>query len=983
VAAVNGHSGAAPYGRWVTLPRFLSVALIVIFAICLCGHALAAPLLRLQSATFDPTIPPHDVANGQTASPSIYKVVQCSGPVLAEWRKELESSGADILGYLPDFAYLAKLDPHAESAVRHLDFVRWVGPYLPEYKVSPRLARKPNDHTLKMTLLLFPEQDLGTARAHILATGVRITGEATSGFSPAFRIEATPAVASSIARIEAVQYIEEYVEPKLHNNVARGIMDVQPLWTDPTLALYGNGQIIAVCDTGLDTGNLSSISADFAGRVLSTYDLGRKRRWDDADGHGTHVCGSVLGNGSLSGSNALTHSYSSSFAGVAPEARLVIQSVLDNSGGLRGIPTDLNTLFQPAYNDGARVHTNSWGSAVAGAYTTDSRNVDLFSWNNKQMVIVFSAGNEGVDLLSPYGQVDPDSIGSPATAKNCITVGATESLRTSGTQGTYGNYWPSDFPQAPISNDQVSNNANGMVAFSSRGPCDDGRIKPDLCAPGTNIISCQSHDSGAGSLWGVYDSNYAYSGGTSMSAPLVAGSAALVRQYFLSRLGYSSVSAAMVKAALINGATDLTPGQYGTGSTQEVTRRPDNSQGWGLIDLKNSLAPGVGTLDFRDISTGLSTGQSVTYNYTAHSGDSIRFTLVYTDYPALAGSGVKLVNDLDLEVTAPNGSRIYPNGLTGRDDRNGVEDVDIPNGVNGSYTVRIYAYNVPSGPQPFALVARVVGQAISPAPTVTSITPNTGLNTGSVGISNLAGTGFLAGAVVKLSKSGQPDIIATGVTVVSGAQITCTFNLAGKALGPWNVVVTNPDAQSGSLADGFSITDGVPPTITSVVVNPPMAAAQDAVQVAVNVTDNVGVTAVTANGAALSYAGGNSWAGSISADSAQGLHTVTVIARDAANNTATDSSQSYKTVRAVAISSRCLADITNAVAGDYLFMACGRVTRIDADTFDLNDGFGPIRVAASSHGLQTNDFVCARGSWQMTGSPYVLNCSNAHIVKLN
>ena len=88
---------------------------------------------------------------------------------------------------------------------------------------------------------------------------------------------------------------------------------------------------------------------------------------------------------------------------------------------------------------------------------------------------------------------------------------------------------------------------------------------------------------------------------------------------------------------------------------------------------------------------------------------------------------------------------------------------------------------------------------------MTSITPNSGLNNSPVSITNLAGTGFLAGATVKLTRTGETDISGTTVSVVSPTQITCTFDLTGKVVGAWNVVVTNPDNQSGTLANGFTI----------------------------------------------------------------------------------------------------------------------------------------------------------------------------------
>jgi len=107
--------------------------------------------------------------------------------------------------------------------------------------------------------------------------------------------------------------------------------------------------------------------------------------------------------------------------------------------------------------------------------------------------------------------------------------------------------------------------------------------------------------------------------------------------------------------------------------------------------------------------------------------------------------------------------------------------------------------------------------AVTPvlAPVVTSIVPNSALNTGTVNITNLGGANFAAGASVKLSKSGQPDINATNVAVVSAVKITCTLDLTGAAGGAWDVTVTNPDGRSGTLPSAFTVTFAAP-TVSSI-----------------------------------------------------------------------------------------------------------------------------------------------------------------------
>jgi len=98
-------------------------------------------------------------------------------------------------------------------------------------------------------------------------------------------------------------------------------------------------------------------------------------------------------------------------------------------------------------------------------------------------------------------------------------VGASESERSSGGyQDRYSVLWPGEYPAEPIASDYPSNNRNGMAAFSSRGPTQDGRFGPVIVSPGTNIVSARSQANGAGNGWGVYNDYYAYDGGTSMAA---------------------------------------------------------------------------------------------------------------------------------------------------------------------------------------------------------------------------------------------------------------------------------------------------------------------------------------------------------------------------------------------------------------------------------------------------------------------------------
>ena len=639
-------------------------------------------------------------------------LVQFDGVIQAEWRAALEAAGARIKGYMPENGFLFRAAPEDIPAIAALEHVTWVGEFLPEYKraaqVRARLAKvksgAESDAARAHRVLLFSEDDLRAVAARMEA----LTGRAVAvAAGELIQADLTTAQIEEVTRWGEVQWVEVYTRPRLWNNVAVGtnMMDVGRAWSD--LGLTGAGQTVAVCDTGLDTGNTNTIHQDFTGRVmgfgwkdgvyLSSYS------WADENSHGTHVAGSVLGSGAMS---------AGLYRGAAYEADLIVQGTQTD---LNGIPSTLATLFRQAFMNGARIHSDSWGyEDTSGDYIAQSLAVDQFVWSNKTFLIVIAAGNEGVDANSD-GVIDWGSVGAPATAKNCLTVGAAETYRTSGGYAgrTWGGTWPSDYPASPIKGDYISrplsNGIQGMAAFSSRGPCNDGRIKPDLVAPGTDIISTRSRMA-TGTGWGTLsNTNYIYMGGTSMATPLTAGAAALTRQWLMSTGGVANPSAALIKALMINGARDMTPGQYGTGAQQEIRGRPDNAQGWGHVDLFNTLKPATNQfLDLYDTNS-LATGRSNIFAYTVSTISTSRFyvTLAYSDYWGTAGAGKQLVNDLDVTVRKPSGSYLYANGRTSEDATNNVEMIEFEANEVGTYAVVVSARTVPSGgSQPYALVVR-------------------------------------------------------------------------------------------------------------------------------------------------------------------------------------------------------------------------------------------------------------------------------------
>lgn len=295
--------------------------------------------------------------------------------------------------------------------------------------------------------------------------------------------------------------------------------------------------------------------------------------------------------------------------------------------------------------DGAFIHSNSWGGGAYGDYGPYSQDIDEMMWQNPNFLVIFSNGNDGPGVMT---------ITPPATAKNCLSAGASE---TSG--------------------DGYGHDSNNVAIFSSWGPTEDGRVKPDVCAPGYYIFSGDNDDDGVTSFTDGTSPNEGLLGlgGTSMSAPGLAGCAALLREYFMTGrytpVGASSgfqaggaftPSAAMLKASIINSAEPMTGAN--TGGTI-----PGFGQGWGRVLLDNVMYfPGDtrNTL-IDDNTTGLdamnvAAPYFASYTVTVAPGEPLDVTMVYTDPPGNVAATSQMVNYLYVEVDHPNGTDYYLSG---------------------------------------------------------------------------------------------------------------------------------------------------------------------------------------------------------------------------------------------------------------------------------------------------------------------------------
>jgi hypothetical protein len=639
-------------------------------------------------------------------------IVQFNIPVSDAARELLTDAGALVRGFFPNNAVLAELDPAALAALQNVAQAQAADEFLPSDKIQPflssLLATHPQASKVRMTLQTFAPEDAGTVAAAVRKAGGEVE-EASAGTRwGTIRAVLALGAVREFAALGAVQWIEECPQVQRRNDKAAITSHLNTAHAWDTWSLTGKGQVAGHADTGLDTGDLATMHPDFQGRIRALIARGRPGDASDLNGHGTHTAGSLLGSGAASGGR---------YRGMAWEAELVHQSVVNASDTFTGLPADLYLFFMESYALGALIHSDSWGSSTYGSYNNNCRATDLFAWDHPDHLAVFSAGNDGRDL-NRDGRVDADSISSPATAKNVLCVGATENDRPAGSGGisslTWGLAWSADYPVSPIRNDLISYSATpspvyrqGMAAFSSRGPTDDGRIKPDVVAPGTDVISAKS--ALGGNAWGALSGNprYCFNGGTSMATPLVAGCATLVRQYCVERAGITNPSAALLKAMLVGGAHSLAPGQYGTGNTQEIPfASPNTVEGWGQPDIADTVHPTNRMIRLFD-RIGPASGATNTFDVTvAVSNTPLDIALCWMDYPATAGAGITRVNDLDVLVVAPDGTRLYPNGGAARDTLNTVETVRVPSAQAGVYRIHVIGAAVPYAGGAAALYVR-------------------------------------------------------------------------------------------------------------------------------------------------------------------------------------------------------------------------------------------------------------------------------------
>jgi hypothetical protein len=657
------------------------------------------------------------------------RLVQLFGPPTPDSLRVIKETGARIVSYVPNNTYLIWATPAQVGRVRALvkrsDVVQWEGPYHPAYKLDPQI-KLDSVEQIPASIQVLDTAEAGRALSLIKSVARKVlVDEYRSPGIIHIKVLAESNRLPELARVADVIAIEPWTQVRLMderaNQIVAGALSVETVnsiqVSRPTAPGYLSflnsagfnsdfGFAVDVGDTGFDVGSADAgkVHQDFlngagTSRVAYLNDFTNDFHPNDSTilpthdkaGHGTLNASIAVGFNNKNGSafnDAQGYSYG---LGVAPFARLGVSKLFRDDNSFA--ESALSEYIPAAYRAGARISSNSWGAcdvdiAECNRYKDDSqlfdslvRDADPATGGNQSMVILFASGNDG-DTNLP-------SVAIPGTAKNVITVGLSENVRGTQSDGCGVGILGAD-------------NAQDIIDFSGWGPNQDGRAKPDLVAPGTHMQGAASQDklyaAASSRDLGVCDryfplgqTLYTWSSGTSHSTPAVAGGAALAYEWLRNRSGVEP-SAALVKAFILN-STSYVGGKLGGDNL------PGAHQGWGLLNLSRMFERTERVIYDESPSRTFTQSGGAPFEITGVIEDAskeFRVMLAYTDAPGSAVTNAPYVNQLNLEVII-NGKLYNGNVFSGqysktggqKDFLNNTQGVRLPAGTTGTFVARV------------------------------------------------------------------------------------------------------------------------------------------------------------------------------------------------------------------------------------------------------------------------------------------------------
>lgn len=720
------------------VPRGVVVCLLL--SVCLACVEANVRTIFLKSAHLDTTSSPNifdSVAHKQVRdfSPSSKWLVHLKGPVTQRKKYAVEAYLGYPLGqYFPQNTFMVVGPYEVARRAASAPHVLWVGAYLPEYKISEILQNWPpstngqfEENVFRVHLHESDERQALSSKwkESLQVQGINVVFELVGKTDLIAQTKSIPEAVTWLSQQHETLWMEPISTFRATNQWSTRITQKSYSASSPpyihTFNLTGGGQTIALGDTAANLDScffvrpesnttLAAFSVECS-FLSTTTQNGNLCAGTEPHDHGTHVAASLIGSPQSAPLDVHT--------GHAPGASLYhinlpyVADPKNPEGVVITPPRSFFDYFVKITSTPARIILNSFAGTDLG-YTLNNREIDDFIYSNQYLLAIFPAGNDGAK--------GPGGIGSPASAKNGLTVGSTQNDLLSL------QYKPNPSTQSGSSNinDPILKDffgPNVLATHSSRGPTSDGRIKPDVVAPGEIVYSA--------SKAGCANTDNAVIGltGTSMAAAAVAGAAALVRDYLARGFygvgviqGSSAIlnpTAAQIKAVLINSGANLL-GAQGPGYLGQLNKflyfdqnTPNPYQGFGRVQLSNVLYfNGTNSKPFfleRNETKAVATGETAIYCFQASEGARIKATLVWSDVAAATSTSVALVNNLDLIIVERmTGREFRSNGMENFDDLNNVEQVEFVNnaGDGARFAAYVHGTNVPAGdgPQKFSLV---------------------------------------------------------------------------------------------------------------------------------------------------------------------------------------------------------------------------------------------------------------------------------------
>lgn len=581
------------------------------------------------------TINPTELVNG-----NYYRIIQFNEIPSNHTKELLAGQGIQLLNYLPKNAYYAQISAQASLEVLNQFNVRSVVMISSTTKLSPKLAvNKFEDWAVKGTNLLingvyFNGLSKEAIRTQLASVGANVVLINDVNIA---RIEVPFTKLQELYALSSFYYFEQIDAPGEPENLV-GATDHR---SNNLLTAYNNG--LKYDGTGvtvmLQDNSLLDNHIDYTGRYFNT-------NFSQTGDHGEHCGGTIAGAGNLDPTSR----------GMAPGADVIVYGP-DNTNY-----NDVPTIYT---NNGVRITSKSYSNGVNAGYTSLARQLDQQIRQMPDLVHVFSAGNSNGSGSTAAGSQWFNVTGGHKAGKNVITVANLDYVDV-------------------------------VAGSSSRGPCEDGRIKPDISAVGTNV-------------WSTIDPNtYGFKTGTSMSCPGVSGTLAQLYNAYKDLNGNVDPESALIKAAVLNTGDDLgNPG-------------PDFIHGWGRINARRAYEV-IANNQYLDAT--ISQGGNNVHNINVPANvDQVRIMVLWADYEGATSASPALVNDINMDVTDPNTTNFNPwvlnpapNATTlnqpavrGVDNLNNMEQVTIDNPTAGIHVVSVDGFAIPQGPQKYYLVYEFV-----------------------------------------------------------------------------------------------------------------------------------------------------------------------------------------------------------------------------------------------------------------------------------